>query len=680
MRFVRARRSIPVALFALLLACGGASRPAVATAEAKHGAADDKPLVTYDIKDDADYARALREFYTKYEFRIPMRDGKKLHTHAYVPKDRSRTYPIVMTRTPYGVAPYGIDNYPQPGGRTLMRFAPARDMVKDGYVIVHQDVRGRMASEGEFVDVRPHAASPSGIDESTDAFDTVDFLVKNVPNNNGKVGVWGISYPGFYAAQAAVNAHPAVKAVSPQAPVTDWFLGDDFHHNGALFLADAFGFMRSFGKPRPEPVKKWTWVDPEPADAYDFFLALGPIENTQTRYLKNGVEFYNDIFAHPNRDAFWKARDPRPFYKNAKPAVLTVGGLFDAEDLWGAVETYRAFEAQSPGAQNTLVLGPWRHGGWSRTEGEVLGDIHFGAKTSLFFQSQIESPFFARALKGREGPAPKEAWVYDTGLHEWRGHDAWPPQKARPTFLGLRAHGVLSSAPLSDADMGEGGDSFPSDPQKPVPYRSRSSPTIDEDYMTDDQRFASRRPDVLVYQTPPLESDAELAGPVGADLWVTTTGTDADFVVKLVDVWPDDAEDPQPNPLAVKMAGYQELVRFEIMRARYRSSFEVPEPMKPGEPTHVKFTLPDVAHTFRTGHRLMVQVQSSMFPLVDRNPQTFVDIYKAKEADFRPATHRVLHDKSHVSGVLLPLVTPLVTQVSPVRISEPASPISPPRP
>ncbi len=650
MRF--ARRSVPVVLFALLLACSGASRPAVATADTKRSPPpDEHPLVPYDLKDDADYTRALREFYTKYEFRIPMRDGKLLFTDAYVPKDHSHTYPIIMLRTPYGLAPYGVDNVPQPGTRPLPRFAPAREMVKDGYVWVHQDVRGRMMSEGEFVDVRPMSTT-GGTDESTDAYDTVDYLVKNVPNNNGKVGVWGISYPGFYAAQAAVNAHPAVKAVSPQAPVTEWFLGDDFHHNGAFFLADSFDFTASFGKPRPEPVKKWRWEEGEPSDAYDFFLALGPIENTQTKYLKNGIPFYNDLFAHPNRDAFWKARDPRPFYKNAKPAIMTVGGLFDAEDLWGALETYRSYEKQSPAtAQNTIVLGPWRHGGWLRTDGDVLGDIRFGAKTSLFFQSQIEAPFFARALKGKDVARPKEAWVYDTGLCEWRGHEVWPPRAAKPVFLSFRTHGALSAAPLGDADVGEGSDAYPSDPAKPVPYRARASSTIDEDYMTDDQRFASRRPDVLVYQTPPLTDVAELVGPITADLWVDTTGTDADFIVKLVDVWPDDAEDPQPNPLAVKMAGYQELVRFEIMRGRFRNSFETPQAMKPGEPTRIQLTLPDVAHTFRAGHRLMVQVQSSMFPLIDRNPQTFVDIYKAKEADFKPATHRVYHTRDHNSGI-----------------------------
>lgn len=648
MRFSRRFLGIP-ALLGFSLACGGASRPALATADQKHPApVDDKPLVPYEIKDEADYARALREFYTKYEFRIPMRDGKKLYTDAYVPKDRTRTYPIVMTRTPYGVSPYGVDNMPAPGTRPLPRFAPAREMVRDGYVWVHQDVRGRMMSEGDFVDVRP-VSTTHGIDESTDAFDTVDFLVRNVPNNNGKVGVWGISYPGFYAAQAAINAHPAVKAVSPQAPVTDWFLGDDFHHNGAFFLADSFDFTASFGKPRPQPVKKWRWEDSDPADAYDFFLGIGPIANTRTRVLPDGIPFYNDLFAHPNRDEFWKARDPRPFYKNAKPAMMTVGGLFDAEDLWGALETYRSFEKQSPGAQNTLVLGPWRHGGWLRTEGEALGDIHFGTKTSLFFQSQIEAPFFARALKGREVAPPKEAFVYDTGVFEWHAFDVWPPRDAKPVFLSFGAHGKLSSAPTGAE--GEGIDAYPSDPAKPVPYRSRSSSTIDEDYMNDDQRFASRRPDVLAYQTPVLDADVELAGPIDADLWVDTTGTDADFVVKVVDVWPDDAEDPQPNPLAVKMAGYQELVRFEVMRARFRNSFETPEAMRPGEPTRVRFTLPDVAHTFRAGHRMMVQVQSSMFPLVDRNPQTFVDVYKATEGDFKPATHRVYHTHDRASGI-----------------------------
>ena len=616
----------------------------------------DEPLVRGPIESDADIARAIRAHYTKYEHKIPMRDGVHLFTAVYVPKDATRSYPILLTRTPYSVQPYGIDAYPsEKNTRVLRRFAPSSQLIKEGYIFVHQDVRGRMMSEGTFVDVRPHRSTEKkdAIDESTDAYDTIDWLVKNVPNNTGKVGVWGISYPGFYAAQAAVDAHPALKAVSPQAPVTEWFLGDDFHHNGALFLADAFDFYASFGKPRPEPTKKAEWKsEHEGQDIYDFFLALGPVANANTKYLKDKIAFWNDLMAHPTRDDFWKARDPRPFYRDAKPAIMTVGGWLDGEDLWGALETYRAFERQSPRSENVLVMGPWRHGGWSRTDGDRHGDISFGQKTSHFYREHIELSFFQRHLKGKSGPAAPEAWVFETGTNTWRKEATWPPADAKPATFFFQDGGRLGTTAPAGAD---GDDAYPSDPRKPVPYRGRPGDAIDADYMSDDQRFAARRPDVLVYSTGDLDGDVTLAGPIEASLWVSTTGTDADFVVKVIDVWPTDAADPDPNPTNVHLAGYQQLIRAEVMRGKFRSSFERPEPFKPNEPALVKFTLPDVCHTFRPGHRIMVQVQSSWFPLVDRNPQTFVDIHKATEADFRRATHRVFRTKERPSSIRVTL-------------------------
>jgi len=632
----RAARPFVLSLCLSTLACGATTPHAIAEPRK-----DDAPLFRGELDSDAAIVRAIREHYTKYEYRIAMRDGAKLFTVAYVPKDASRTYPIMLQRTPYSVQPYGIDNYPtDKNARVLRRFAPSPAFVREGYIFVHQDVRGRLMSEGTFVDVRPHAQKKGETDESTDAWDTIDYLVKNVPQNNGRVGAWGISYPGFYAAQSAVDAHPALKAVSPQAPVTDWFLGDDFHHNGAFFLGESFDFLASFGKPRPKPTKKSTWgFDHDLADAYDYFLALGPIQNANTKYLENNIAFWNDIFAHPNRDDFWKARDPRPFYKAVKPAIMTVGGWFDAEDLWGALETYRAFERQSPGAENVLVMGPWRHGGWARTDGDRHGDVTFGQKTSLTYRETIELPFFRRHLKGEgKGAAPPEAVVFETGTNTWRAHAAWPPREAKKAVLHLQPGGKLGAAPPG-ADGAVA--SWVSDPAKPVPYRAKHGPEIDADYMSDDQRFASRRPDVVVFQTGELDADVALAGPLEARLWVSTTGTDADFVVKLVDVYPQDYADPDPNPTGVHMGGYQQLVRGEVMRGRFRNSFEKPEPFEPGKPVLVRFSLPDVAHTFRTGHRIMVQVQSTWFPLVDRNPQSFVDIYKANEADFRVATQQV---------------------------------------
>jgi putative CocE/NonD family hydrolase len=635
------RTTIPA--LSLVLACGacGACATRVGPAIAEPRKPADAPLVSESLDDDAHLAKALREHYTKYEYAIPMRDGVKLFTVAYVPKDRSRTWPILLERTPYGVQPYGVDNYAdEKNTRALNKLAPAPSFVRHGFIFVHQDVRGRMSSEGTFVDVRPHAAKKGDIDESTDAWDTVDWLVKNLPANNGKVGLWGISYPGFYAAQAAVDAHPAVRAISPQAPVTEWFLGDDFHHNGAFFLADAFNFYSSFGKPRPKPVKKSTWgFDYDAGDAYEFFLTLGPVANANTKYLEDKIPFWNDLMVHGTRDAFWQARDPRPYYRNAKPAVMTVGGWFDVEDLFGTLATYRAFETQSPkSAENVLVMGPWRHGGWARTDGDHLGDVTFGQKTAQFFRDEIELPFFERHLEGKKGPPPPEAIVFETGTNTWQRYATWPPAEAKPTTLFFQAGGKLGATPPREA----GADAYVSDPQKPVPYRAKLSQTIDEDYASDDQRFAARRPDVLVYATGELDADASIAGPVEASLWVTTTGSDADFVVKVVDVYPADH---------AELPGYQQLVRAEIMRGKFRSGFDRPEAFKPGEPTLVRFTLPDVCHTFRTGHKLMVQVQSSWFPLVDRNPQTFTDIYKATAADFHAATHRVLRAPDKASSI-----------------------------
>jgi uncharacterized protein len=639
--------SIALILTGATVACGAGAAPRAPHAPAS---ADDV-LVDGPVETDADIARAIREHYTKYEYKVPMRDGAKLFTVAYVPKDASKTWPILMMRTPYSVAPYGADVYPDAkSGRTLRRFAPSPQLVKEGYIFVHQDVRGRMASEGTFVDIRPLVshADKKAIDESTDTWDTIDWLVKNVPQNSGNVGVWGISYPGFYAAQSAVDAHPALKAVSPQAPVTEWFLGDDFHHNGALFLADAFHFYSGFGRARPEPIKKsppWE-SEQEGRDVYDFFLALGPISNANARYFKGAIPFWNDLMEHDTRDAFWKARDPRPFYRETKPAVMTVGGFLDAEDAFGALETYRTFEKQSPRNENVLVMGPWRHGGWARTDGDRHGDISFGQKTSSFYREKIEKPFFQRHLKGKKLPPAREAWIFETGTNTWNAYPSWPPPDAKPATFYFRDNGKLGSTPSA-----AGEDVWISDPRKPVPYRARSSEAIDAEYMSDDQRFAARRPDVVVYQTDELDSDVRLAGPIEASLWVATTGTDADFVVKLVDVWPPDAPDPDPNPTNVRMAGYQQLVRGEVMRGKFRKSFEHPEPFTPNEATLVKFSLPDTCHTFRTGHRIMVHVQSSWFPLVDRNPQTFVSIPKATEADFKIATHRILRAPDKPSGI-----------------------------
>lgn len=639
-----------------------------------------RPLFDAPLRSEEDAAAAIREHYTKFAHRIPMRDGARLFTHVFIPKDRSRTYPILLVRTPYGVYPYGVDNYPTLAAerRAVQHFAPAPPLIRSGFIFVQQDVRGRMMSEGTFVDVRPVVSGKGGrppkgaaavVDESTDAWDTIDWLVRNVPGNNGRVGAWGGSYLGFYAALAAINAHPALKAVSPQAPVTDWFQGDDFRHNGALLLADAVLFMGSFGRPRPKPVAKWPWdFEPEMGDLYDYFLELGPLANVNARLFNGTIGFWNDMMAHQTRDAFWQARDPRPHLRDIKPAMLTVGGWFDAEDVYGTLATYRAIEAQSPGTQSALVMGPWVHNGWMRTEGDALGDVRFASKTSHYYRERVITPFFLRHLKGEDAERLPEATVFETGTNQWRGYDAWPPRGARPQALWLCEGGRLALAPyLAPAGRGrpdagapcaqEGGDSYVSDPARPVPHSPRPLNHRDNAYMVDDQRFAARRPDVLTYATEPLAEDLLLAGPLQAELRVKTTGTDADFVVKLIDVYPADVRDPDPNPSGVRLAGYQQLVRGEVLRGRFRESFERPVPFAPGQAAALRFPLPDVNHVFRAGHRLMVQVQSSWFPLVDRNPQTFVDIAAAQPADFRAATHTLLRGGAQGSRLQVTVMT-----------------------
>jgi putative CocE/NonD family hydrolase len=571
-----------------------------------------------------------------------MRDGKKLFTSVYAPKDDSQPWPILFDRTPYSVAPYGVDEY-------RASLGPSDLFAKENFIFAYQDVRGRYLSEGDFVNMRPQQTGNDGFDESTDTYDSIDWMVKHLPNNNGKVGMWGISYPGFYTAAGVINAHPALKAASPQAPITDWFVGDDFHHNGTLYLPHAFNFFSSFGHPRPEPSTKRTdRIDPGTPDGYNFFQKLEPLSNVNEKYYKNDVPFWNEMTQHPNYDAYWQARNLRPHLKNIKPAIMTVGGWFDAEDLFGALNTYKSIEKSSPGASNILVMGPWFHGGWSRSDGELLGNVHFNSKTAVFYREKIELPFFLHYLKGKGAMSLPEAYVFETGTNVWRQYDAWPPRGSTEKQLYFGPHGTLSFNPPAG---GEEFDEYVSDPAKPVPFIGETQYGMTREHMTEDQRFAARRPDVLVFQTEPLADDVTVAGPLRSSLYVSTTGGDSDFIVKLIDVYPDSFPDPDPNPKGVHMGGYQQLIRGEAMRGRFRNSFEKPEAFEPGKVAKVEYAMPDVNHTFRKGHRIMVQVQSSLFPLVDLNPQKFVDIYNAKITDFQKATERVYHSAPAASSV-----------------------------
>jgi uncharacterized protein len=608
----------------------------------------------------------VKAHYTKYEYRIPMRDGVHLFTSIYVPKDTSHSYPFLIDRTPYNVGPYNEDQYRK-------RLGPSTDFDKAGYIFVFQDVRGRYMSEGTFVEMRPHIdnkKSKQDVDDSSDLYDTIEWLLKNVPNNNGNAGIWGISYPGFFTSASIIDSHPALKAASPQAPMTNLFMGDDAYHGGAFMLDANFGFY-AFFKPQENPQlppKTPNPFDFGTKDGYEFYLNAGPIGNL-SKYLNGKSALFDDQMRHNTYDDYWKARNLVPHMKNIHCAVLTVGGWFDAEDLQGPFSTFHAIDKNNPGIFSALVVGPWVHGGWYRYDGERLGRVEFDSNTGDFYRKNILFPFFEQYLKGSSDAKLPKAYVFETGSNVWRRYSEWPPKQAEPKTLYLRAGGGLSfEPPASDANSF---DEYMSDPAKPVPFVNYVSDDVPQEYMDSDQRFAASRPDVLVYETPVLQEDVTIAGPISPKLFVSTSGTDSDFDVKLIDVYPNDFPDSKLDQQrsedrdkprtdvsqpSFTMAGYQQLVRGEPFRGKFRHSFEKPEAFTPGKVEQIDFTMQDVNHTFRRGHRIMVQVQSSWFPLTDRNPQSFVNIPDAKPSDFVKATERVYHDKGQASGIVVGVV------------------------
>ncbi len=600
--------------------------------------------------------------YIKVEKPIPMRDGIKLFTAIYIPKDKTDKHPILISRTPYSCRPYGEKEFKDFWNSYLNEY------FKEGYIIVLQDVRGRWMSEGKFVDVRPFNSNKKGneIDEASDTYDTIDWLVKNIEGNNGNAGVFGISYPGFYSTMAAASNHPALKAASPQAPVTNWFIGDDFHHKGVFFLMDAFDFYSAlgsgFGQPHPLPT-------PLPArsvgypdhDNYKFYLETGALRNF-AKYMGDTIAFWKDLMSHPNYDEWWQARDARDATKNLKPAMLWVGGLFDAEDCWGAWNAYKAAEKNNPGKSfNRIVEGPWFHDQWAGHDGTHHGNIQFGSNTSEYYQQHFEIPFFNYFLKGKGDISQiGEANIFITGANEWKTFSQWPPAGTQDKAIYLQPRGKLGwSKPAATNSFSD----YVSDPSKPVPYEEFVHFNRTRTYMSDDQRFAGRRPDVLVFQTDTLQDAITLTGSVVADIMTSISTTDADFVVKLIDVFPENMGYNTVDIYAEKdperiypMGGYEMLVRAEIMRGKFRNSFSNPQPFVPGKITEVKWELPDVAHTFLQGHRIMIQMQSSWFPLADRNPQKFLDIYKATDKDFQKANIRIYHDGKNASKIILPVL------------------------
>jgi len=587
--------------------------------------------------------------YTKHEYRIPMRDGVKLFTVVYSPKDHTTNYPILLQRTPYNLKPYTVDVGGKPDDLP-------NSYVYEKFIFAQQDVRGRFASGGEFVDTRPFKVKKSGpkdSDESTDAWDTIDWLVKNIPRNNGCVGMQGISYLGFFAAMGMIDSHPALKAVSPQAPVADLYDGDDSLHGGGFWLAHNFNFFTFFGtkldnSTRQEP----TPFDYGTPDGYEFFLHGGPLMDLGKKYLNGENVCWDRMMLNMTNAAWCAQHNITPHLKNVRCAVLSVGGWFDAEDLCGTLKTYRAVEKQNPRIYNALVMGPWSHGEWHGEAGEALGPVQFHSKTAEYFRNEIELPFWRRFLKGESNVALPEAWMFETGRNEWRREDKWPPAEANTQALYFHPDGKLSFDPPMETENAF--DEYVSDPNRPVPFTATISPGMPRTYMVEDQRFTARRPDVLVYQTEPLTEDVTIAGPISASLFVSTTGTDSDWIVKLIDVYTGD----HPDSGKTEMGHYQQLVRGEPLRGKFREGMDKPKPFEPGKTTKVEWVMPDVCHTFRTGHRIMVQVQSSWFPLLDRNPQKFCDIYRAKPEDFQKATERIYRAKATPSLVRVNVLPP----------------------
>ncbi len=600
----------------------------------------------------------LKTTYVKRELFIPMRDGVKLFTIVYTPRDTSQRYPFLMTRTAYGIAPYGPDDY-----RAVL--GPHADFAKEGYIFVYQDARGKFKSEGEFVHHVPYVKGSSKPNESTDTWDTIDWLVKNIPNNNGRLGQWGISWAGWEVSQGMINAHPALKASSPQAPPQDQFFGDDYHSGGAYQLMYGFNWMstnaRARTAPSERPVEGFDYGTP---DGYKFFLDLGAAANAQ-KYFADEVPTWNDHMTHPTYDDYWQSRNVPKDLDHVTHPVLIVAAWFDAQDFYGPFRMYKALKEKNPGNKTTLVVGPWLHGGWSRGDGRTLGNIAFNSSTAAYYRTEIELPFFNFHLKDK-GPAKAgpyldkgrfslpDAIVFETGANRWHSYEQWPPKAAQSRNLYLQAKGGLSfTAPT---ESGDAFDAYLSDPNKPVPYTAEITPIEGHVFMVEDQRFVAGRPDVLVYETEPLADDLTIAGPIDVTLNVATGGTDGDFVVKVIDVYPGDAPDPAPNPQKVRMGGFQMLLAGDILRAKFRNSMNTPQPMVPNQETTLRFTLGDKYHTFLKRHRVMIQVQSSWFPMFDRNPQTFVDIYHAKDSDYAKAEHKVFHSAARPSFVTLPVL------------------------
>ncbi len=602
----------------------------------------------------------IKNHYDKFEYQIPMRDGVKLFTSVYLPKDDSKSYPILLQRTPYSCAPYGEDQYSS-------RIGPSMELIKEGYIFVEQDVRGRFMSEGTFTWMGPIKPNKTGkeTDESTDTYDTIEWLINNLDNDNGKVGTYGGSYNGYYVMTGIVDAHPALKAAIPSAPMVDLWKGDDVSHNGAFLMPHNLGFLARFGQPRPEPTTQWPpskWEYWTP-DGYEFYMDLGILPNVNKKYFNEEIIHWQEYIEHPVYDEFWQSRDISQHLDDVKPAVLTIGGWFDSQDLYGPLKAYETIEKENPDNFNALVMGPWYHGSWMRSDGDHCANIQWGSKTGVYYRQELELPFFNYYLKDKGSISGfSDALVFDTGRKKWEEYPQWPPENALEKSLYLHVNGNLSFKIPTAEGQKPAYREYISDPEKPVPFTAEITTRYGNDWMVEDQRFAARRPDVLVFESQVLKEDLSVVGAIEVNLLASSSGTDADFIVKVIDVFPHDTPDPNPNPQNIKMGGYQMLVRGDPIRAKFRNSLSEPKPLVPNEPTPLKFELRDIHHTFKKGHKIMVQVQSSWFPMIDRNPHKFVDLFNdVKESDFQKATQRIYcsgPNSSHLKLRVLPPENP----------------------
>jgi len=585
------------------------------------------------------------QLFVKTEAMVEMRDGVRLNTEIYAPRNHADPLPFLITRTPYGLS------HDEKGFHSYLS-SSYKELAEEGFIFVFQDIRGRYKSEGQFVMLRTPRmpGDHKAIDEGTDTYDTIEWLLKNVPHNNGRVGILGISYGGWLTMMATLEPHPALKAVSEQASPADMYLGDDFHHNGAFRLSYGFEYAT-----RMETGKTNFSFDFDKYDTFEWYLGLGPLSNANGRYLQGTIPTWNDFVAHPNYDEFWQRQAVTPYLKQVTVPNLNVAGWFDQEDFYGPMEIYAALEKKDSNHRNFLVVGPWNHGGWSRGDGRTLGKINFASDTSRYFREKVQAPWFAYWLKDKGTLPVREALTFETGTNQWKDSDQWPPRGTALRKLYFHPQGRLSFDLPTESREGAF-DSYESDPAHPVPYRCRPvEPTYPGPgwpvWLTEDQRFVHERPDVLSWESEPLKEDLTIAGDIVAKLFAATTGSDCDWIVKLIDIY------PETYPPDLSMGGCQLMVANEVFRARFRRSFERPEAVVPQHVTPYSIDLHSNDHCFLKGHRLMVQVQSTWFPLIDRNPQKYVpNIFKAVESDFQKVTQRIYRSRQFPSYLELPVM------------------------